>query len=69
MRQGSFKIEGMSCGHCVQAVKKALEELRGTTVQDVAVGRATVEYDPAVASPEKIVEAIDRAGYTAVPVN
>ena len=63
MTRTTLKIDGMSCGHCVTAVKKALLDLDGVTVESVAVGTATVQYDPAVASPEKIAEAIGDAGY------
>lgn len=66
MSQTNLKIEGMSCGHCVMAVKKALEGVEGVTVQNVAVGTATVDYDPAVASTDRIVEAVNKAGYAAV---
>lgn len=67
MTRTTLNIDGMSCGHCVAAVRKALEHLDGVTVQQVAIGSATVEYDPAVASPDKIVEAVNDAGYTAAP--
>jgi copper chaperone len=65
MSHTTLKIDGMSCGHCVMSVKKALQALEGVTVEQVAVGSATVAYDPAVASPEKIAEAVRDAGYTA----
>jgi len=65
MTRTTLKIDGMSCGHCVTAVKKALADLDGVTVENVAVGTATVRYDPDVASPAKITEAISDAGYTA----
>jgi len=67
MTRTSLKIEGMSCGHCVASVKKALERLDGVTVRNVAVGSATVEYNPDVSSPEKIAEAVSDAGYAATP--
>lgn len=67
MTRTSLKIEGMSCGHCVASVKKALERLDGVTVRNVAVGSATVDYDPDVASPAKIAEAVSDAGYAATP--
>lgn len=35
-------IEGMSCQHCVHAVKEALEKVEGISVQKVEVGRAEV---------------------------
>jgi len=67
MTRTTLKIDGMSCGHCVASVKKALDHLDGVTVQNVAVGSATVEYNPDVSSPEKIAEAVSDAGYAATP--
>ena len=67
MTRTTLKIDGMSCGHCVMSVKKALATLEGVTVENVAVGSATVAYDPAISSAEQIVDAISDAGYTAVP--
>lgn len=67
MNRTTLKIDGMSCGHCVVAVKKALEELEGVTVEHVVVGTATVSYDPAVATPARIADAIADAGYDAAP--
>jgi copper ion binding protein len=60
-----MKIDGMSCGHCVQSVKQALERLDGVKVTDVKVGRATVEYDETLASASEIAEAVSQAGYSA----
>ena len=67
MTRTTLKIDGMSCGHCVASVKKALERLDGVTVQNVAVGTATVEYNSDVASPAQIAEAVSDAGYAATP--
>jgi copper chaperone len=67
MTHTTLKIDGMSCGHCVMSVKKSLAGLAGVTVENVAVGSATVAYDPAVISVEKIADAINDAGYTAAP--
>jgi copper chaperone CopZ len=68
MNRATLEIGGMSCGHCVTSVKKSLQEIEGVTVENVAVGTATVAYDPAVASHEKIAKAVSDAGYTAAPV-
>jgi len=46
-------------------VKKSLERLDGVTVENVAVGSATVAYDPAVSSTARITDAISHAGYPA----
>lgn len=57
-------ITGMSCGHCVAAVKGALEELPGVTVNQVAIGSASVLL-AAGASQDAVVEAVRDAGYDA----
>ena len=67
MTRTTLKIDGMSCGHCVTSVKKALADLEGVTVENVAVGSATIAYDPAISSAEAIADAIGGAGYTAAP--
>lgn len=65
MEQATFAIEGMSCGHCVAAVAGALRQLEGVEVREVAIGSATVAYDPAAVSPEAIAAAIGEEGYAA----
>ena len=62
-----LEISGMSCGHCVSAVKGALEELDGVDVKKVDIGSATVEYDPSRSSPAAIEGAIEEAGYQVGP--
>ena len=59
-----LKIDGMSCGHCVSAVDKALKGVDGVQVEQVAVGSATVSYDPVATSTDKITRAIEDEGYT-----
>lgn len=63
-----LKISGMSCGHCVNAVREALEELDGVEVQRVEIGSASVSYDPARSAPADIERAIENAGYQLGPV-
>jgi copper chaperone len=65
MEHLSLKIDGMSCGHCVARVEKALKKLDGVAVQRVEVGSAEIGYDPARTSYPQIREALDDAGYTA----
>ncbi len=67
MERMSLKIDGMSCGHCVGAVTKALKSVDGVTVENVAVGSATIAYDPTATSPSAVASAVAKAGYTAVP--
>lgn len=61
----NLSIDGMSCGHCVAAVRRALADTAGVEVRDVSVGSASVALDPGVASPETVVEAVRDAGYEA----
>ena len=66
MEQTTIAIQGMSCGHCVAAVKGALGQLDGVQVQDVKIGQATVAYDPTKITPEEISAAIADEGYAAI---
>ena len=59
----TLEIEGMSCDHCVTAVRSALEGVSGAVVQDVEVGRATVDAGPE-ATREMLVAAVEDAGFT-----
>jgi copper ion binding protein len=68
MEQLTLKIDGMSCGHCVARVEKALKKLDGVSVNRVEIGAADLVYDPAKTPFARIREAIDDAGYTAHPV-
>ncbi len=61
-------IEGMSCGHCVMRVKKALEGVPGVTKADVDLlkGEAVVEGE-GFGGPQ-LEGAVNHAGYRAVKV-
>lgn len=62
----TMTIGGMSCGHCVSAVKGALAGVEGVQVEQVAVGRAVVSFDPASTSAERIAQAVADEGYAVV---
>lgn len=66
MSRVTLEIEGMSCQHCVRSVAQALEALEGVEVEQVAVGRATVEYDASRVSTDRIADAIADEGYQVV---
>lgn len=65
MERIEFTIEGMTCEHCVRAVRGRLERTPGVKVDDVRVGTATVEYDPGKTNIDDLEEAIADEGYTA----
>ena len=62
----ALSINGMSCGHCLNAVRQALSETPGVAVESVRIGRADVQYDPALTTPEAIEAAVTDAGYEAI---
>ncbi|HSP88539.1 MAG TPA: cation transporter [Ignavibacteriaceae bacterium] len=57
-----FKIEGMSCGHCIMAVKKELMKIP-VKIKDVSIGSAEVEYDDKKISKDEIKKTIANSGY------
>ena len=71
MAQDTFDVGGMTCAACQAHVDRAVSKLGG--VQNVAVnllaGSMLVDYDPAQVTPDDICAAVDRAGYSASPVD
>jgi copper chaperone len=65
MERLNLTIEGMTCEHCVRAVRGRLEQTAGVKVDEVTIGAATVEYDPAKTNVDEIETAIADEGYTA----
>ncbi|MBN3763133.1 cation transporter [Burkholderia sp. Ac-20365] len=63
-----FKVEGMSCQHCVAAVTRAIQEQdAGAQVKvDLSAGKVAVQSG---ASVDALKAAIDEAGYTVVGVD
>ncbi len=60
-------IEGMTCDHCVRAVRNRLAETPGVEVERVEVGSAVIRLDPAATNIEAVEDAIADEGYTAYP--
>ncbi len=71
MAQDKFDVGGMTCAACQAHVDRAVSKLDG--VESVAVnllaGSMLVDYDPAQVTPDDICTAVDRAGYSASPVD
>jgi Cu+-exporting ATPase len=67
-QQIELPITGMTCASCVRRVEKALTKVPG--VQEASVNLATeqaaVRYDPAQVAPDKLLSAVERAGYGVV---
>ena len=62
-----LKIDGMSCGHCVGQVTRALTQLDSVQVKTVKVGEAIVAYDQRETTAADIARAVDEVGYEAQP--
>ena len=67
MTTTQLNITGMSCGHCVKAVEKALRGVPGVQSAEVSLeaGRATVQGD---ADAQALMAAVKEEGYGAEAV-
>lgn len=63
-----FIVSGMTCGHCEMSVREEVQEITGVTNVEVSrqTGRLVVTSAKNV-NPEAIVNAVEEAGYQAVP--
>jgi len=64
MKKMTLKIDGMSCGHCVESVRKELGKIPGVTVEKVEIGAAAVDADEGKVTAEMLERAVEEAGYT-----
>ncbi len=65
--KAKFDIEGMSCAACSAAVERAVSKLEGVSSAEVNLlaKLLTAEFDEAAVSPERIIAAVERAGFSA----
>ena len=64
----TFKIDGMSCGHCAMAVEKGLSKLK-IEKKKVEIGSAIINFNAEKVSEENIKNAIEEAGYKVIEIN
>ena len=64
----TLPVLGMTCASCQHHVEEALRATAGVESArvDLMAHRASVDFDPAIATPAQLVEAIRAAGYDAV---
>lgn len=62
MKVEKLKIEGMSCQHCIMALRKELSKL-DLRIKEIQIGSAEIEYDEFKVSSADIKEAINKAGF------
>ncbi|GGO33837.1 heavy metal translocating P-type ATPase [Deinococcus humi] len=61
-------VQGMTCASCVGRVERGLKKVEGVESVNVnlATERATVTYDPAVATPQILLDKVKDVGYEPV---
>lgn len=61
----NLNVEGMSCSHCENSVKKAVGALAGVdnVTVDLKGKKVSVGYDPGKVSLQTIKDAIEDQGY------
>jgi len=68
MPTATYAVEGMTCDHCVRAVRSEVAALDGveSVEVDLASGRLEIA-STAPLTPADVLAAVDEAGYTATP--
>lgn len=62
-----FKVQGMTCGHCAQAVTAEIKKLAGVGNVQVSVENGVVSVESAgELSVDDVAAAVDEAGYELV---
>ena len=66
----TVKLQGMSCASCASSVEQAIKSVPGVIECSVNFGmeQATIQYDSKQTSLATIQEAVDAAGYKALPL-
>jgi Cu+-exporting ATPase len=70
-REIQLHIEGMTCAACVTRVERALKRVPGVreATVNLATERATVLMETSAVPVERLLEAVETAGYTARPIS
>jgi len=65
----NLNVQGMSCQHCVHAVKTSVSALDGVDSVEVSLEKklVTVGFDPTRTTLQSITTAIEDEGYSVVP--
>lgn len=65
--QSTYRVEGMTCGHCVSAVEQEVGALAGVTAVTVDLETGSIVVDSSGdLDRAEIAAAVDEAGYTLV---
>lgn len=63
-----LNVQGMTCGGCVNSVKRVVSAIAGVSQVDVVLetGKVSIAYDPSLAQAEQFTAAIQDAGYQVI---
>ncbi len=69
--QLTLPVIGMTCANCAVTIERNTKKVDGVSeaAVNLASEKVTVIYDPAVASPQAVIERIERAGYQVPTAN
>ena len=62
MLTATLEISGMSCDHCVSQIRECMVLRSGVRAAEVAIGRASIEFDEQACSVADLVGAIHDLG-------
>lgn len=70
MENTTLKLQGMSCASCAKNIEDAIRSIDGVTECNVNFGaeQATIAYDSRETNVAEIQQAVDVAGYSALPM-
>jgi copper chaperone len=63
MKLEHIRIEGMTCNHCIMAIRKELATLEDVEIEDVRIGSVLLRYEEGKVDPVEIDKAIEAAGF------
>ncbi|TMV52203.1 heavy-metal-associated domain-containing protein [Paenibacillus mesophilus] len=66
MQNVNLKVEGMSCGHCVNSIEGAVKKLGASAKVDLGSKSVALQFDESKVSLSAIKEAIEDQGYDVV---
>ncbi|MGM0599218.1 MAG: SO_0444 family Cu/Zn efflux transporter [Candidatus Rifleibacteriota bacterium] len=59
----TLEVKGMTCGNCVKAVKRTLEEIPGVIKADVSLKNQQASVTAEIANPSVLPESVNELGY------
>ncbi|TVU61934.1 heavy-metal-associated domain-containing protein [Paenarthrobacter nitroguajacolicus] len=69
MSTRTYRVSGMTCGHCELSIREAVGQMAGVQAIDVSAKTGTLVVTSHAELDDAVVAAVDEAGYGAVPVS